>query len=133
MAELTTTQRADLQDNSRFNNRLAAAVQKTANYWNNVAIDTFAKYNVANQKRKQFARNIANNPDLPNSGYAAFFLSIYNEDISLVGQLETDNIPFDANSNQLSDDRLLNSSTTTITFDYFAGVQIGDDAEQIIL
>ncbi len=133
MTELTLTQRAALQENSRFSNRLAAAVQKTANYWNQYDVDTFAKYSVGNQKRKEFAKRISMHPGLPSAGYASFFLSIYNDDIAAVGQLETDNEPFDANSNQLSDARLLDSSTTAITFDYFAGVQAGDDAEQIIL
>lgn len=132
MAELTLTQRAELQDNGRFRNRLAAAVQKTANYWSEYPIDTFAKYNIGVKKRKEFARQVLNNPGLPTGGYASYFISKYNVDISVAGKLESEN-PFDANSNQLADAELTDSASTAITFDYFSGVKTGDDATQILL
>lgn len=132
MAELTLTQRAELQDNNRFKSRLAAAVQKTANYWNEYVVDTFAKYNVAVKKRKEYAAKVLSNPGLPSGGYVSYFVSKYNVDIAVTSNLEAD-APYDVTTNQLGDMQLTDSSTSTITFDYFAGVKAGDEATQIIL
>lgn len=132
MAELTLTQRAELQENSRFRSRLAAAVQKTANFWNDYATDTLQKYNVAVKKRKEYARQVSSNPGLPSGGYVSYFVSKYNTDIAVTSNLESDS-PFDVNTNQLGDMQLTDSSTSTITFDYFAGVKTGDETTQILL
>lgn len=132
MAELSTTQRANLLASSRFLKRMKVAASKTAKYWNDYTIDAYNKYTVANQKRKTFARVVLNG-QLPDPGYAATFLSSYNTDVSLAGKLEDDQQAFDAETNQLSDAELTESPSAPYTFDHHAQVKPGDEATQIQL
>lgn len=133
MAQLTLSQRSALQNNARFQQRLSSAVVKTAKYWNDFAIDEFSEYSIANKKRKEYARQVLRGGGIPAVSYAGGFLSAFNEDISQVGMLEDDNIVFSAESNQLSDTQLTDSSATSYAFDSAAGVEIGDTTRQINL
>jgi len=119
MAQLNLEQRGQLRNSARFNQRLAVAVAKTANYW----IEYNATDNLAVQKRKTFAHTILQNGTIP-SGYALDFVARYNEATPV---LEDGNSPFDAATNQLADSQLTDSSTSAYTFDYQAGVVAGDE------
>src|SRR5688572_13140961 len=106
MSQLTLSQRSELQNNARFLQRLTSAATKTAKFWVDEAIDQFSEYNVANQKRKIFARKILSIGLSQINYYAGAFLSAYNEDISEAGRLENDQVAFNAQTNQLADSQL---------------------------
>lgn len=133
MAQLTLSQRSELQNNARFQQRMASAATKTAKFWIDFTVDEFSEYNVAVQKRKAFAKRVlgAGVPGI--SSYAGAFLSAYNEDISGAGILEDDQLSFNAQTNQLSDTQLTDSSASSYTFDNGAGVETGDTTKQINL
>ena len=133
MAQLTLSERAELQNNSRFQQRLGSAVLKTAKFWLDFNVDQFSEYNVANQKRKEYARKVQSLGVQFMNNYAGSFLSAYNTDISLPGILEADQLPFNPQTNQLADAELTDSSTTSYVFDAAAGVEAGDESKQIIL
>lgn len=133
MAQLTLSERAELQNNARFQQRLASAVTKTAKFWKDFVVDQFSEYNVANQKRKKYAAQVLAVGAQPISSYAGTFLSSYNTDISGAGILEDDGLPFNSQSNQLSDTELTDSSSASYTFDIAAGVETGDETDQIVL
>lgn len=133
MAQLTLSERSELQNNTRFQQRLASAVAKTAKFWNDFLIDQFSEYNIANQKRKAYARTVLKAGIGPSNTYAGSFLSSYNTDISGPGILEDDQAPFNAQTNQLSDTELTDSSASSYVFDHFAGVEVGDTTKQINL
>lgn len=132
MAQLTLSQRSELQNNARFQQRLGSAVVKTAKFWNDFVVDTFAEYNVANQKRKAFAKLVLKGGVGNISSYAGSFLGSYNVDIADVGIKETEDA-FNVSTNQLADAQLTDSSSASYTFDYFANVEIGDETKQINL
>lgn len=133
MAQLTLSQRSELQNNSRFQQRLASAATKTAKFWVDFEVDQFSEYNVANKKRKEFAKRVlaAGLPLI--SSYVGAFLSAYNEDIAGQDILEDDQLSFNAQTNQLADAQLTDSSASSYTFDSAAGVEPGDTTKQINL
>lgn len=133
MSQLTLSQKSDLQNNSRFQQRLASATTKIAKYWADFVIDQFSEYNVANQKRKAFAKRILSNGLPQMSSYAGTFLSAYETDITGAGILEDDQAAFNAQTNQLSDTQLGDSFASAYTFDSGAGVEPGDTTKQINL
>jgi len=133
MAQLTLSQRSELQNNNRFRQRLAAAATKTAKFWVDFSVDQFSAYNVANQKRKEFARKILSNGLTTINSYAGTFLSTYNEDIADANILENDQVAFNAETNQLTDAQLTDSSASSYTFDNAAGIETGDTTKQINL
>lgn len=127
--ELNLTQRADLQNNQRFQQRLRVAVAKTANYWKQYSVSTFEQYNEAVRKRKEFARKILDGSGF-SSQYISDFILNYNNSAPV---LENDELEFNASTNQLADSELTDSSTTALVFDRQAGVLAGDETKQIIL
>jgi len=128
MSELNLTQRADLKNSTRFQNRLHAAATKTAQYWKAFPITTFEGYNEATRKRKELASRILER-GIVSSGYIADFVSSYNNSTPI---LENEGV-FDAETNQLADNELADSPTSASVFDRQAGVLSGDDLKQISL
>lgn len=111
MAQLTLSQRGIMANDGRFQQRLTAALKKTANYW---ATYTGSDSNTAMYKRKQFAKNIQSG-SMPNmQAYCEYFLSQYNEDPAIM------------DGEQLADSALTESPATPIAYDYFAGVEAKD-------
>lgn len=120
MAQLTLSQRSQMSNSLSLQQRLVCAVKKTANYWKDLQLDTVPKFNVANRKRKEFARQVLSS-SVPNTqSYAEYLISHYNEttpDLNTAGEL--------------SDLVLTDSAASAATFDYFAGVNSDDDTKQI--
>lgn len=113
MAQLTLSERSQMANNGYFQNRLRAALKKTANYWLNSTQDN----NTAVFKRKRFAKDIQNGamPDM--RAYAEYFLTQYNEDPPV----------FDTgDASQLADSALTDSPATPVAYDFFAGVEAKD-------
>lgn len=129
MAELNLTQRAELKNNQRFQQRLHLAATKTANYWLTFPIATIGDMNVAMQKRKVLARKIlaAGGVD---SEYISTFVMEYNEPSPV---LEDPQEPFDAVTNQLADGQLTDSSTSAAVYDKIARISAGDNSKTITL
>lgn len=127
MSQLTLSQRSMMAANPNFQNRIGMAVKKTASYWLQLPLDTVAKWNKANKKRKEFARYIMNgNVPVSMYTYAEYLLTQYNEENpDVIGSP-------DINEGQLSDTAITDSSASALTFDYFAGVQPGDETKPII-
>jgi len=126
MSQLTLSQRSTMAGNGYFHQRLSSAIRKTANYWLNYAMDSVAKYNKAVQKRKLLARQIMQGM-LPvgMQAYAEYLLSQYNENTpDLIGGNGID-------AGQVSDAVLTDSSASTLTYDFFAGVETGDDTRAV--
>lgn len=114
MAQLTLSQRGKMANDGYFQQRLIAALKKTANYW---ATYTGGDNNTATYKRKLFAKNIQQGA-MPNmQSYSEYFLSQYNNDPAVMDSIQTD---------QLADSELTDSAATPATFDYFAGVETKD-------
>lgn len=113
MAQLTLSQRGAMANDGQFHQRLRAALKKTAHYWNN---SSDGDELTAVYKRKIFAKQIlsGNLPDM--RSYAEFFLSMYNEEEPVM----------DADGNNLADSELTGSSATSLSYDYFAGVETKD-------
>lgn len=111
MAQLTLGQRAAMANDQTFQQRLIAALKKTANYW---ATKPDGDGYTAIYKRKRFANNIlmGNMPNM--QAYAEYFLSQYNQDPAVM------------DGGQLADSELTDSPATPITFDHFAGVEAKD-------
>lgn len=133
--ELTLSQRAGLANSQSFKNKLEAAAIKKANYWKGQAVNSVPGFNLEMQKRKRFAQAIletANALDRHMESYVNFFVSNYNEDIDVAGQLEDDEDEFNAETNQLHDLRLTDSGAADLTYDFFAGVLAGDNTRPII-
>ena len=128
MATLTLNERAELLNSIRFHNRLNMAAAKTAKYWIDYATDTVAKYNVAVQKKKIFARQIIKQG--VTQEYIKQFLLKYNPADPV---LENVGQPFDAESNQLADSVLTESAASAETFDLMAGVVAGDESKAVEL
>jgi hypothetical protein len=128
MATLTLNERAGLLNSIRFHNRLNFAAAKTAKYWIDYTTDTVAKYNVAVQKRKVFARQIIKQG--VSQEYIKQFLLKYNP---VDPVLENVGQAFDAEINQLADSVLTESSASAETFDLMAGVVAGDDSKAVEL
>ncbi len=128
MATLTLNERAGLLNSIRFHNRLNMAAAKTAKYWIDYATDTVAKYNVAVQKKKIFARQIIKQG--VTQEYIKQFLLKYNPADPI---LENEGETFDAESNQLADSVLTESSASAETFDLMAGVVAGDESKAVEL
>ena len=128
MATLTLNERAGLLNSIRFHNRLNMAAAKTAEYWIDYATDTVAKYNVAVQKKKIFARQIIKQG--VTQEYIKQFLLKYNPADPV---LENVGQPFDAESNQLADSVLTESAASAETFDLMAGVVAGDESKAVEL
>ena len=122
MAQLTLSQRADFSNSLNLQRRLISAAKKTANYWTGLPLDTVAKFNVGNHKRKIFARQILTS-SVPNiQSYAEYLVNQYNEQTPVLNT-----------AGELDDSVLIDSQASAATFDFFAGVQSGDDSKQIIL
>ena len=128
MATLTLNERAGLLNSIRFHNRLNMAAAKTAKYWIDYATDTVAKYNVAVQKKKIFARQIIKQG--VTQEYIKQFLLKYNPADPI---LENEGETFDAESNQLADSVLTESAASAETFDLMAGVVAGDESKAVEL
>jgi hypothetical protein len=128
MATLTLNERAGLLNSIRFHNRFNFAVAKTAKYWLDYATDTVAKYNVAVQKKKIFARQIIKQG--VTQEYIKQFLLKYNPADPV---LENVGQAFGAEINQLADSVLTESSASAETFDLMAGVVAGDDSKAVEL
>lgn len=128
MATLTLNERAGLLNSIRFHNRLNMAAAKTAKYWLDYATDTVAKYNVAVQKKKIFARQIIKQG--VTQEYIKQFLLKYNHADPV---LENVGQAFGAEINQLADSVLTESSASAETFDLMAGVVAGDDSKAVEL
>ena len=128
MATLTLNERAELLNSIRFHNRLNMAAAKTAKYWIDYATDTVAKYNVAVQKKKIFARQIIKQG--VTQEYIKQFLLKYNPADPVLENVEQ---PFDAESNQLADSVLTESAASAETFDLMAGVVAGDESKAVEL
>lgn len=128
MATLTLNERAGLLNSIRFHNRLNMAAAKTAKYWIDYATDTVAKYNVAVQKKKIFARQIIKQG--VTQEYIKQFLLKYNPADPV---LENVGQAFGAEINQLADSVLTESSASAETFDLMAGVVAGDDSKAVEL
>lgn len=126
MSQLTLSQRSTMAGNGYFHQRLSSAIRKTANYWLTYTMNTVAKHNKAVQKRKLFARQIMNGSMLISmQAYAEYLLSQYNE--ANPNLIEGDGI----DAGQLSDIVLTDSSASTLTYDYFAGVSADDETRPI--
>lgn len=128
MATLTLNERAELLNSIRFHNRLNMAAAKTAKYWLDYATDTVAKYNVAVQKKKIFARQIIKQG--VTQEYIKQFLLKYNPADPVLENVEQ---AFGAEINQLADSVLTESSASAETFDLMAGVVAGDDSKAVEL
>lgn len=121
MAQLTLTQRSSMATSISLQGRLVAAVKNTAEYWKNFPLDSKESYNVAVKKKKDFARQILENASLPNiQAYAEYLLNQY----------QFDGDP-DLEKDELSDAVLSDSTASAATYEYFAGVQPGDDTKAI--
>lgn len=121
MAQLTLSQKSTMANSLTFQRRLVSAVKATANYWANYTIDTFEKYSVANKKKKEFAKLILGQASIPNpQAYAEYLLNQY-----------TDANPSLNADGELDDQILSDSSASSYTYDYFSGVQPGDDTKQV--
>ena len=128
-AQLTLTQRSTMANSLTLQRRLIAAVKNTASYWRALPITTFAAYNVANQKRKVFASQLLQG-SIPNvQAYAEYLLNAYQFATGAEAGLGID---LDGNG-EVSDTVLLDSAASSASYDYFSGVQAGDDTKQIIL
>ncbi len=121
MAELTLEQRSQMANNHNFQLRLSSALRKTANYWATFPLDTLPKYNKANKKKKEFARAVLSGSPISLVAYAEYLLSIYNE-------ANPDLLPI---TEQVSDAVLTDSSASAQAYNYFAGVQPGDDTDMV--
>lgn len=121
MAELTLSEKAVMANSVRFQRRIVAAVKGTAEYWKNFTFSQLSDYNEANRKKKVFAKNILNNASIPNpQAYAEYLLNIY----------KSSDPDLDVNG-ELSDQVIGDSSVSIATFEYFAGVEAGDDAKSV--
>lgn len=122
MAQLSLTQKSSMAYSSTLQARLVAAVKGTADYWKNFPLDSLSAYNVAVQKKKQFARQILSNPSIPNpQAYAEYLLNQY----------QFDTTPDLDGNGEVSDQVLSDSTASAATYEYFAGVQPGDDTKAI--
>src|SRR5689334_16279965 len=95
MAQLTLNERSQLSSNSRFHQRLLAALKKKANFFINaqpggsgfpdITNGATAKqfYNLSTQKKKRYAKLLLSNGGNNGNPYAIaeFFVSKYNEDV----------------------------------------------------
>lgn len=138
MAQLTLTQRGDLKTNPRFQKRLADAALVKANVLVTGPFDgggaprayVLGDYNAEYQKMRRWAKYASDgglNAAITN--FTEHFTTIYGG--SVPGVCEDPGSPFDAATNQPSDDQILASSELDIVFKHFAGVQSGDNVRVI--
>lgn len=108
--------------NGTFQLRVSMAIRKTANYWDQFPLDQVSKFNVANKKRKEFARQVLLGGANYNIGaYTQYLLSQYNdENPDVIGEP-------DLNAGQLSDTAITDSPASASTYDFFSGVEPNDD------
>lgn len=124
--QLNLTQRSQMANAETFLQRLNTAMKGTAQYWKDFTPSQVSDYNVAVQKKKEFARKIFATGVYENiRAYAAYLLNQYRYDDS--GEPDIDE------TGQLSDSVLMDSSSSVATFEYFAGVKTGDETKQIEL
>lgn len=124
--QLNLTQRSQMANSETFLQRLNTAMKGTAQYWKDFTPTQFDHYNVAVKKKKEFARKIFSTGVYENiRAYAAYLLNQYRYDDA--GEPDIDE------TGQLSDNILMDSSPATATFEYFAGVEFGDETKQIVL
>lgn len=114
-----------MANNPIFQQRLIAAVKKSANYWDTFPLDNLSNVNLAVQKKKVYATLILKSLVFQQSiqVYATYFLSQYNE-------ANPDLVPLDpplVESGQLTDAVLTDSASSAKTYEYFAGVEVGDE------
>lgn len=111
MSQLTLSQRGTMANDGYFQQRMRAALKKTANYW---ATYIGSDNNTAIYKKKLFAKNVLSG-NMPNmQAYCEYFLSQYNQDPAVM------------DGEQLADSELTDSPATPAAFDYFAGVEAKD-------
>lgn len=160
MAQLTLSERTQLANDPRFQQRLASAIKKKANFFKDQTYATITNqatgqaaadfHNAATQKRKRFATQVLKNSyvDQILKQFAEFFMTQYNEDIDSENpqndgnngtpgpagagnRKETPGDPFNAQGNQLADFELTDSAASDAAYNYFAGVDGTDATEKI--
>ncbi|MEO9145099.1 MAG: hypothetical protein ABI237_06030 [Ginsengibacter sp.] len=127
MQHLTLTQQSTMAGSITLQKRLVAAVKTAASYWKGFPLNTLQSYNVANQKRKLFATMVLNG-SVPNiQAYAEYLLNNYQ---FATGAESGQGIDLDSND-EVSDAVLSDSTASAASYDFFAGVQPGDDSKQV--
>ena len=119
MAQLTLTQRAEMAANTAFQSKVRSWLKNRANFWKDTVTTERSEVNRAMQKRKRFAKQILLTNGFVNSilyGMSEYFLMQYNADPpvldgGVLADSEFDNAAFNA------------------AYDYFAGVEAGDDTD----
>jgi hypothetical protein len=136
MAQLTLSQRSALANNNRFQRRLKSALDKTANYWAGAPYDgggaprvlALEDYTLTFQKKKRAIRLVLGLTNI--APWASMFMAQYNEDAD-PNLLEDPNLAFDENTNQISDDAILNSSVLSAVYDGIGGIIPADNGAPI--
>lgn len=124
MPELTLTQRAAIATNASHIAKVKSKLKQKANYWKDFTTVQRADVNKEMQKKKRFSQNILMQPNYAENvapGVGEFFLMQYN----------TANPVFeggDSGSNVLADSEY-ESASFDAAFNYFAGVQVGDNTD----
>lgn len=119
MATLTSDQKAIISNNSTFLDRIEQILREKALYWKESATADRASVNKRMQKRKRFSRSIlytGNIVDTYRQLIADYWLTTYSNDPAV---LDEAGVP---TSSEIS-------NTFDPTYDYWAGVQTGDDTD----
>ncbi len=121
MAALTLSQKATIVVNAIFQSRVKEILIVKANYWKDLTTPSRSDVNIRTQKRNRLAKLILT------TNWANNNLALLSE--FFLSQYTTSNPDLDENSQPT--DQALNDNFD-VTYDYFAGVIIGDDSNQNI-
>lgn len=119
MAALTSDQKASISNNSTFLDRIEQILREKALYWKESATVDRASVNKQMQKRKRLSRSILTQGSWVESYrqlIGDYWLTTYNNNPAVVDEA---GIPTSAEI----------SNTFDPTYDYWAGVQTGDDID----
>lgn len=111
MAQLTLEERGTMAADWLFQQRLSAAIKKTAQYWLGYSSNL---NNVSIWKKRKFASDIEAGQIKNIQAYGEYLLSVYNVDPPIM------------NGTQLADSELTDSFASANAYDYFAGVVPAD-------